>query len=529
MSIRKRLAAIAILPLAVALLFSLYVVHKDRHLRDHRKELQFATTLAQDVFDLNFLSDRYLIYQERQIKDQWLTKHDAIGKRLAEKRFADRENEKLRDKLRQVHREMGHIFTLLSNDLDTRNEVGNAGQPDERSDRLSGVLLIKAREMFTAAVHLANKKQHELASIRERFNFSVIVLFIALASVISVISALSSRSIIASIARLRNGTEIVAAGNLNHRVEPLADDELGRLATAFNEMTERLQSADADLRNSVAALRQEVEERKRAEGKARSLNDELEETIAALEEEIADHQQTGEELRNKERLLIIQSRQAAMGEMIGNIAHQWRQPLNLLGLIVQGLPESSDRGEISAEDLKVSSNKAMQVIFHMSQTIDDFRNFFRPDKEKVSFKVCDAVSRALSIIEGSFTSSMITIETRAMGDPVIHGYPNEFSQVLINILLNARDAIDERKVDNPRVTITIDTKDDKAVVIIADNAGGIPEEIMDKIFDPYFTTRGPDKGTGVGLFMSKTIIEKSMNGALAACNVGDGAEFRIEV
>jgi signal transduction histidine kinase len=124
---------------------------------------------------------------------------------------------------------------------------------------------------------------------------------------------------------------------------------------------------------------------------------------------------------------------------------------------------------------------------------------------------------------------MIAIETRAMGDPVIHGYPNEFSQVLINILLNARDAIEERKVDNPRVTITIDTKDDKAVVIIADNAGGIPEEIMDKIFDPYFTTRGPDKGTGLGLFMSKIIIEKNMNGALTVRNTGEGAEFRIEV
>nr|WP_281415214.1 ATP-binding protein [Geobacter hydrogenophilus] len=351
----------------------------------------------------------------------------------------------------------------------------------------------------------------------------------SLALVISAISAISSRTIITSIARLRRGMDIVAAGSLDHRVERLADDELGHLATTFNGMTERLQSADANMRNSVAALRQEVAERKRAEEKARDLNNKLEESIAALEKEIANHRQTGEELRNKERLLILQSRQAAMGEMIGNIAHQWRQPLNLLALIVQSLPECGEGGELRAEHLKACTEKSMKVIFHMSQTIDDFRNFFMPDKEKVLFRVCDAVSRAVSIIEGSFAGSMIRIDTQSAGDPVINGYLNEFSQVLINILLNARDALVERNVDNPRVTITINTRDGKAVVVIADNAGGIPEEIMEKIFDPYFTTRGPDRGTGVGLFMSKTIIEKNMNGSLTARNVGEGAEFRIEV
>lgn len=529
MTIANRLAFIAILPLVVALLGGIYVVRKDRLLDDHVKEFKSIIALSEDVFDLNFLSDRYLIYQERQIKVQWLAKHDAIGEKLAAKRFYDKENAKLWHKLRQVHRDMGNIFARLSSDLENRGSVSKHGQLDERQERLSGFLLIKAREMFSAAVRLGNNKQSELASIRERLNVSVVVLFIVLASVISVISALSSRSIIVSIARLRNGTEIVAAGNLDHRVEPLADDELGRLVTAFNGMTERLRLADADMRNIIGALRLEIEERKRAEENARNLNNQLEEAIAALEEEIADHQQTGEELRNKERLLILQSRQAALGEMIGNIAHQWRQPLNLLALIVQSLPEGCERGEINAEHLKTCSEKSMQVICHMSQTIDDFRNFFRPDKEKEPFRICDAVSRAVSIIEGSFASSMIRIETQVTGDPIIHGYPNEFSQVLINILLNARDVLEERKVDNPQVTITIDTKDGKSVVVIADNGGGIPDEIMDKIFDPYFTTRGPDRGTGVGLFMSKTIIEKSMNGALTARNVGEGAEFRIEV
>jgi C4-dicarboxylate-specific signal transduction histidine kinase len=123
----------------------------------------------------------------------------------------------------------------------------------------------------------------------------------------------------------------------------------------------------------------------------------------------------------------------------------------------------------------------------------------------------------------------IGIEIFATDDPVIHGYRNEFAQVLLNILNNARDALTERGTDNPRVTITICSEDSRAVVIISDNAGGIPEEIIDKIFDPYFTTKGQQAGTGVGLFMSKAIIEKNMGGRLTARNTRNGAEFRIEV
>ena len=139
------------------------------------------------------------------------------------------------------------------------------------------------------------------------------------------------------------------------------------------------------------------------------------------------------------------------------------------------------------------------------------------------------MQNTLSLIEDSFKNQHIGIEVVAKDDPVIHGYRNEFAQVLLNILNNARDALTERDIDDPRVTITICSEGDRAVVTIADNAGGIPEEIMGKIFDPYFTTKGPQAGTGVGLFMSKTIIEKNMGGRLTARNIANGAEFRIEV
>jgi PAS domain S-box-containing protein len=249
----------------------------------------------------------------------------------------------------------------------------------------------------------------------------------------------------------------------------------------------------------------------------------------ALREETLQRLRTAEELREKERLLVLQSRQAALGEMIENIAHQWRQPLNTLGLILQDLPLAYESGELSGACLDDTVDKAMEQILHMSQTMDDFRNFYRPDKEKVSFKVQRVVFKTLSLIAGNFKSLNISVETNVMGDPVIVGYPNEYSQVLLNILLNARDAFSERKVACPKIRINLGVENGKNIVTISDNAGGVPDDVINRIFEPYVTTKGPDKGTGVGLFMSKTIIEKNMDGSLSVRNTGQGAEFRIEV
>jgi PAS domain S-box-containing protein len=235
------------------------------------------------------------------------------------------------------------------------------------------------------------------------------------------------------------------------------------------------------------------------------------------------------ELREKDRMLLQQSRQAAMGEMINNIAHQWRQPLNGLGLIIQSLPMMYASEGFSRKYLEEMGDKAMGIIHHMSQTIDDFRNYFKPDKEKVRFHVHQPISRTINLIEESFRNLDIHIEVDAKDDPVICGYPNEFAQVLLNILINARDAFLERQVREPKISIILGTRNEKAIVTIADNAGGIPENVITKIFEPYFTTKGPDKGTGIGLFMSKTIIENNMGGRLFARNTAGGAEFRIEV
>ena len=253
------------------------------------------------------------------------------------------------------------------------------------------------------------------------------------------------------------------------------------------------------------------------------------ETERALKIEISERLQAVEVLRQQEHMLIQQNRQAAMGEMIGNIAHQWRQPLNTLGLFTQRLGFFYGTPSFDKEFLNTSIAKSMEIIQYMSRTIDDFRNFFSAEREKSEFRVTVAVSKALSLVEAGFNEYKIAIEKNEKDDVAVYGFPNEYAQVLLNIFMNARDVMNERNVESPRLKITVATENGVSVVTIADNAGGIAEDIIGKVFDPYFTTKGPQQGTGVGLFMSKAIIENNMGGRLSVRNTGEGAEFRIEV
>ena len=270
---------------------------------------------------------------------------------------------------------------------------------------------------------------------------------------------------------------------------------------------------------------EDITDRRRAEDELKEKRQELEELNTSLEVRI---EKAVDALRQKDQKLIQKYRQALMGEMINNVAHHWRQPLNRLGLVVQQMPHY-EAGEFSKEFMEETTAQAMELIQNMSQTIDDFRIFFRTDTEEVTFAVNQVIERTISLIRDSFEDQKISIVYHSAGEPLVTGYPYEYGQVLLNILTNARDALVAQQVEGALISITAFTKGDTTVVNITDNAGGIADEIINKLFYPYFTTKGPDKGTGLGLFMSKTIIEKNMGGKLTVSNTGSGAEFRIEV
>lgn len=233
--------------------------------------------------------------------------------------------------------------------------------------------------------------------------------------------------------------------------------------------------------------------------------------------------------REKDYIMLQQGRLAAMGEMIGNIAHQWRQPLNSLGLLIQDIGHAHRYGELTGDYLEKSIKEGMKTINFMSRTIDDFRNFFRTDKEKKPFRPKEVLDMVLSFIGDSFRNNAIEIKVFNDGNTEVEGYPNEYSHALLNILSNAKDILIERGIKEPGVIIRLCNENGRSVITIEDNAGGIKEDIIDKIFDPYYTTKKQGEGTGLGLYMSKMIIEKNMGGKLTARNTAAGAEFRIEV
>ena len=226
----------------------------------------------------------------------------------------------------------------------------------------------------------------------------------------------------------------------------------------------------------------------------------------------------------QQQVLQEQSKLAAMGEMIGAIAHQWRQPLNALGLSIQNLEFDFNDGKIDKTFIKHYIKKNKETIQFMSQTIDDFRNFFKVDKIKENFSVKKAIEETVSIQEASLEKQNITLEISG-NDFTIYGFRSELQQVILNIITNAIDALKNAHIDEPKIMIYLEDY----MITITDNGTGIKEEIIDRIFEPYFTTKEQGDGLGIGLYMSKMIIEENMGGSLRVSNQdSNGVSFTID-
>ncbi len=229
-----------------------------------------------------------------------------------------------------------------------------------------------------------------------------------------------------------------------------------------------------------------------------------------------------------EYLLMQQSKLATMGEMIGHIAHQWRQPLAQLGGLFMNIDASYAHKELSPQEMEKHIKKGNELIKYMSQTIDDFRHFFEPNQSKEYFDVVKYVQNAIHIIEASLTYYHIELEIiEDLDIPHVEGYASEFSQVILNLLDNAKDVFIEREIKKPKITIAISRINNEVIVTIKDNAGGIDNADIDKIFDIYFSTKHKKGGSGLGLYMSKLILEKKGMGFIDVKNVQQGALFSI--
>ena len=236
-----------------------------------------------------------------------------------------------------------------------------------------------------------------------------------------------------------------------------------------------------------------------------------------------------QELLDQEELIIAQSRQAAMGEMIGMIAHQWRQPISVIAmganniLVDVALEQGTEEGFVKEAELILNQTQ------HLSKTIDDFRNFFRPNKEKNETNVCDVILEAKKIIGVSLQNHNVELLISDAIEETILTYSRELLQVILNLLKNAAEALESNKTKNAFIKVEVQSVGDFITISVCDNGGGMDKAVIGRVFEPYFSTKDAKNGTGLGLYMSKTIIQKHLHGAIAATNKDEGACFTIKL
>lgn len=288
---------------------------------------------------------------------------------------------------------------------------------------------------------------------------------------------------------LHKATKELSDGNFNVHIINRGNDELAEVIETFNIMAKQMNLYKHEMNEQV-------------------------------QKGILEHTEQG-------KMLIQQSRLASMGEMIGNIAHQWRQPLNALGLIIQKLDIFAQRGKLSPKVMFENAKKATLIINKMSTTIDDFRDFFKPDKEKEYFNVKMMFTEVMELMQAGLDHYHIKVDMQIAPFCEIYGFKNEFSQVIVNLLNNSRDALVDGDIENPEIVIILTEVNHQITLSISDNAGGIDESIIHRIFEPYYTTKEEGKGTGIGLHMSKMIVEENMHGFIGVKNDLLGAKFTM--
>jgi len=347
------------------------------------------------------------------------------------------------------------------------------------------------------------------------FYYSLLWLIIALPLIILILSYYFAKKISKPIERLSDITKRIMAGeDENIMFDCDRIDEIGELSRNFKTMVLELHYNARKLKESNEYLEVKVYQR----------------TQELLDINLSLDHRVKEELRKRreqEQLMVQQSRFAAMGEMIGNVAHQWRQPLNALSLLIQNIKFAYDFGKLDAAYIEYVNEQGMRLTKNMSTTIDDFRNFFGENKKLSKFNVSAQINSALMLMTGTFEHHNIHLDKQMDTDITFYGMANEFSQVILNLLKNAQDILVEKVPQKRCIYINVYQDSAHLYCQIGDNGGGVPPDIIDRIFDPYFTTKEEGKGTGIGLYMSKVIIEKHMNGTLTVSNDENGALFTI--
>ncbi len=426
----------------------------------------------------------------------------------------------------------------LKDDFEEGAYVNMTIPSKEQFDLLVSELLKKQTESlnnskiaYTTAVEEAKQLKFEIIS------YLILILVFSL-----VIGLLVSNNIIKSIFSVQDGLNgfFEYLNNKKDKTEKIivdSNDEFSDMAELINKnifiVQEKIEKDKALIKNATKVL-ENIKGGNLGTRLTKETNSEALDELKYMMNDMIDNLESRieEELNKRleqEQILIQQSKLAAMGEMIGNIAHQWRQPIAQIAAIFMNMKVTHKFDNFTEEYLNSKIKEGNNLTSYMSQTISDFQNFFNPQGEKEFFSMEKACRDAYFIVESSLTYHGIKISFNVIEDSDIYGYKNEYSQVILNIFSNAKDIFMERKIENPNIYVEIKSGENYAVVKICDNGGGIKDELLEKIFEPYFTTKHKTQGTGIGLYMSKNIIERNMNGFINVKNQNTGACFTIKV
>lgn len=324
-----------------------------------------------------------------------------------------------------------------------------------------------------------------------------------------------ARRTVYSIKFLQNGTKKLASGDLNYRMSDLGEDEFGDLARSFNRMVNELQqvTASKDLLNAEIAKRIEAEK-------------ELKKHQEYLENRVVDEVQ---KRRAKEVQLLEQARSAQLSDLLTNIAHHWRQPLNVVGLYIQEIIDAKKYGELTDEYLEELVKKSLDQLTDISKTLDRFRSVVIPRDNNELFSLWGVVKKVEKIVRPTLADSFITLDCKFLGDDSVKckGNENSLLQAIYNILINAKEALEEKKSRDGKISLTLNTENGKSTITISNNGNGIDPDVLPRIFDPFFTTKSKVNRTGTGLYFAAMIIENEFGGDILVRNLPNGVEFTI--
>ena len=345
---------------------------------------------------------------------------------------------------------------------------------------------------------------------------SLIIVFIVTLLIVIPFTIILIRNITTPIINLQRGIKELSSGNLGKQLEIHSKDEIGQLTISFNNMSKELAKTDK-IKILNTQLKKTSQQLTIAKDELETLNNSLEKKIE-LEIEKNIKQQV---------VLMHQNKLRQMGEMIENIAHQWRQPLAQINSAV--LITDATLNMHNFQDPKVMEKllEIESLTSYMSKTINDFQDFLNPAKIKDVFFIHEAIEKSLFIMKGSLDSYHIEISTNMDKSLKCKLQKNALQQVLVVLLNNAKDALMTQKIVNPKIFINVYKRNSHYIIEVIDNAKGIDINIIEKIFDPYFTTKRKTQGTGIGLYMATMIINKECNGQLTVTNKEEGACFKI--